>query len=831
MTPIRMSTEQDIATSRSPELMAPAGGLEAGCAALHYGADAVYLGLPRFSARADAENFTLEDLDRFTAYAHSLSPARRVFVTLNTLVLDGELDDAVDCLASVADIGVDALIVQDLGVHRIVHRHFPRLRLHASTQMAIHNLEGARALRALGFARVTLARELTLPEIRDIAAGAGIETEVFAHGALCYSYSGLCLFSSLTLGRSGNRGRCAYLCRDRFEADGLPGGFVFSMKDLALPDEVRELAAAGVASLKIEGRMKSPLYVAAAVNYYRRLIGGGLSDAERRACEADIQTIFSRAWTNLHLRSARNADVVDPAFVGHRGTPVGTVRRIARAGGKAWLRFVTARPVERHDGLQVDVPGLDKPYGFGIEEMHLASDAARGKPRNIFEAPAGAEIEVSLPPGYPELPEGATVYCASSQDVRRRYRYDRPNFGNFRSRLPLDVTLRISPQAVSADARAVAPGGTPVGAGHSLSGTFAPARNAAGMEDAARAAFQKLGDTRFALRDFALENPQTSFVPVSQLNEVRRAVIEALDRDLAAAARARVAAVRADLAPPAHNHETREPEWSVKADRVGHLDAFTADDWRGTGEAVVEIVRDPLPVLLERLEAVAAAIGRDRVRLALPIITRAWEKSDLAARIAALRDAGWTRWEASNLSAWPFLDVAAGRTDIHADWSIYVTNRSAAQAALELGAARFTLSPEDGFDNMRALLGPFGARATVIVYQDTPLFIADNCVRANATGQCPGRERCTFKPIEMKSSHGDRVLAVDVGCRTIVIGKAALCLSGQLKRLIAAGASSFRADFVHRPYTPAGVVEIWRALRAGLPVPHTHPGNFDRGLL
>jgi putative protease len=226
---------KSLGRSRKAELMSPAGGPESAYAALHFGADAVYCGLRQFSARADAENFSPEELDALTAYAHSLTPRRKVFVTVNTLILQNELPDVVETLGLLADTGVDAVIVQDLGVARIARQHFPELRLHSSTQLAVHNGAGVEALKKLGFARATLARELTLDELRDIAAVPDIETEVFVHGALCYSYSGLCLLSSHVNGRSGNRGKCAYLCRDRFEpageaADELNGGFVFSIR-------------------------------------------------------------------------------------------------------------------------------------------------------------------------------------------------------------------------------------------------------------------------------------------------------------------------------------------------------------------------------------------------------------------------------------------------------------------------------------------------------------------------------------------------------------------------------------------------------------------------
>src|SRR5262245_50026422 len=237
------------------ELLAPAGGPDSAFAAFHFGADAIYLGLKKFSARAEAENFTLDEVDEITAYAHSLTPRRRVFVTVNTLIRQDELGELVEAVAALDEIGVDALIVQDLGVYHLVRRHFPGLELHASTQLSVHNRAGAETLARLGFERVVLARELTFEEVRDVTATAGIETEVFIHGALCYSYSGLCLFSAQTLGRSGNRGKCAYSCRDSYEVTGAPltlrdgspvrrdprQGFPFSMKDLALPDHVPAL--------------------------------------------------------------------------------------------------------------------------------------------------------------------------------------------------------------------------------------------------------------------------------------------------------------------------------------------------------------------------------------------------------------------------------------------------------------------------------------------------------------------------------------------------------------------------------------------------------------
>src|SRR5262245_12368482 len=379
------------------ELLAPAGGLDAAFAAFHFGADAVYLGLKKFSARAEAENFTLEELDEVTAYAHNLRPRRRVFVTINTLIRQDELPELVEAVAALDEIGVDALIIQDLGVYHLVRRHFPHLELHASTQMAVHNRAGAEALHRLGFRRVVLARELTFEEVHDITAEAGVETEVFIHGALCYSYSGLCLFSSQTLGR---RGKCAYSCRDSYEVAGAPltlrdgspvkrdprAGFPFSMKDLALPDHVPALRAAGVSCFKVEGRKKSPLYVATTTDYYRKLIDGSLAAEERPAREAEMQTVFSRPWTRLFVQSHKDKGVADRDAVGHRGTPVGRVEAVHAAGTpEPRLRFRTGRALQRHDGLQIDLPVLGKPFGFPVERLWILAPGRKGKRQDVFQ--------------------------------------------------------------------------------------------------------------------------------------------------------------------------------------------------------------------------------------------------------------------------------------------------------------------------------------------------------------------------------------------------------------------------------------------------------------
>ena len=268
-----------------PELLAPAGDMSCLYAAVAAGADAIYVGGKRFGARAFAKNFDIDELTHAVRYCHLHGV--RLYVTLNTLIEDREMAEAVEYAAELYRIGVDALIVADLGVMSAIRRQVPDLELHGSTQMSVHNTPGAAEAYALGATRVVLARELPLSEIKTAVENSPCEIEVFLHGALCVCYSGQCLFSSLVGGRSGNRGECAQPCRLPYNG----GSYPLSLKDLSLADHIPELIESGVASLKIEGRMKSPEYVYSVTNIYRRLLDEG------RAATKGENEILRRAFS------------------------------------------------------------------------------------------------------------------------------------------------------------------------------------------------------------------------------------------------------------------------------------------------------------------------------------------------------------------------------------------------------------------------------------------------------------------------------------------------------------------------------------------------------
>ena len=811
------------------ELLSPAGDLDAAYAAFHYGADAIYLGLKRFSARAEAANFNAEELSEIVGYAHAATPRRSVFVAVNTLVMDDELDDAIETLALAADMGVDAVIVQDIGIARLVSRYFPGLEMHASTQLAIHNVAGALAAKELGFSRVTLARELTLREVESIVRDGGLAVETFIHGALCYSYSGLCLYSSMLRGRSGNRGKCAYPCRDTFEGCGDGGSYPFSMKDLALTSEVLKARDAGVFSFKIEGRKKSALYVAAVTRYYRELLDRKLSPDAKREAEEDIKTIFSRPWTDLYAKSSRNRSVTDAEVVGHRGAPIGAVQDIVKQGRDEWLRFKSTRRIERHDGIQTDVPGQGRPFGFPVDRLRIAAASGR-KAEETFEAPPREVIEVLLPREHPRIEKGAPLYCSSSQEVKQRYRFPRPKPGSFKVRRPVTVTVEVDAHTLKATAQV-----TPViGETVSLDGYFELSRDPDSVNQAVRVAFDKLGDTRFELAHFELRNPSRLFIPVSLINRLRREVMANLDHRLQDEQRRFVQSIQSqEIIRPAHRaapHVVAKSGWILKVDRVLHLSALEAEDYRDMDEVIVEIQRDALPALEESLAVLSAGLGRERIRLALPLMAREWEWSALAEKARTLTSKGWTRWEIASLWGKSLLSQGGPvATCLTTDWPVYVANRAAARQCGDMGIERFTLSPDDDRHNMRQLLSQYPDQATVIIYQDSPLFISENCALAAAARTCPAGPDCRDSERDWVSGNGENVRLVQQGCRSILLNQVPFSLCKRVGDIRDMGALHFRADFIYRRYEPLAVRSLWRALRRGDPV-RGHEANFMRGM-
>ncbi|MFH2123795.1 MAG: peptidase U32 family protein [Pseudomonadota bacterium] len=354
------------------ELLAPAGSLEAFFAAIDSGADAVYCGLKEFSARARARNFTLADVERMTTYAHSRK--KQLYITLNTLIKEAELPKLVDLLASLAAIPVDGLIIQDLGLWRLARLHFPQLPLHASTQMTVHNAAGVRMLEQMGFTRAVLAREMSLAEIAELRSQTSIELEHFVHGALCFSISGQCLFSSALTGMSGNRGRCAQPCRRRLHNRRQPG-YHFSTSDLSAIELLPQLIKAGVMSFKIEGRMKSAEYVARVVAAYRLMLDARPDQRKSALQEASehLELSFGRQATRGFLTGFVPTGIADSAQHGGLGRHLGEV--VSLRGGM--IGFTVKERLHVGDRIRIQPQNDQAGTGFTVRELFCEKKKVR----------------------------------------------------------------------------------------------------------------------------------------------------------------------------------------------------------------------------------------------------------------------------------------------------------------------------------------------------------------------------------------------------------------------------------------------------------------------
>lgn len=671
------------------ELLSPAGDFETALAAFDAGADAVYCGLADFSARAFAKNLSFEDLGHLVRFAHA--KGKKVYVTFNTLVDEVDVEQAVETLSRLEEIGPDALIVQDLGVARLCRRHFPALALHASTQLVAHNLEGVLALKDVGFTRVVLARELSLAEIASISKRCGgLELECFIHGALCYSISGLCLFGAMEKGRSGNRGKCPYCCRMGYGQPLNP--YIFSMKDLRLGEDVRKLVDAGVVSLKIEGRMKSSLYVAAVTKFYRQILD---SRGGKGVTLADLETIFSRRTTELYLDGKGKESPIDPESLGHLGAPIGTVKRVTKdREGRRWLRFHTARALEVHDGLQFDTMADGRHLGLGIREMRPAISRTP-----VFEVAAGTDVEIELPEDFP-IREGENVYCSMSNAVKRMF--PAPSFrpSDYPGNVKIDLEVTIAADSISATANGVTA---------SIPGTFDSAKNPEKTYGAVEKAFSKLGETNYALGKLSLVDPDRRFAPMSVLNDLRRDLVELLDE---AGEKARRAKVEVALADDEELPEISQGNVSARRLKIRIGQTVPAGDW---DEIIVAVTSSTSDDEIGTFDA-------STTRLALPVYTAEPDFNKLRVLVKRLHREGFEKWEASDLATLRLLK-AAGVSDITADWTLYAFNSHALAELSSLGVKRFVASPENVRENL-SYLAESGYDIEFLAQQATPLFVS-----------------------------------------------------------------------------------------------------------
>ncbi|WP_346898131.1 U32 family peptidase [Clostridium sp. UBA7503] len=482
------------------ELLAPGGSKESIYAAVQGGADAIYMGGSKFSARAYANNFNEEELVEVVNYCHLYNV--KVYIAFNTVIKEDELDEALEYGKFLYKIGVDAIITQDMGLFKIIKEAIPDFEIHASTQMTIHNGEGAIFLKNEGFQRIVLSRELSLDEIRYISKDLDIETEIFVHGALCISYSGQCLMSSIIGGRSGNRGRCAQPCRLPYtiikkSSGENREGYLLSPKDTCTIDEINSLIESGTSSLKIEGRMKKPEYVSGVVTTYREAIDSVYHNKnfEIPPKKAMLNQLFNReGFSKAYLRGNIGRDMMAYNCPKNTGVFLGTVEKD--------LTIQLQKDIKAQDGVRTDNSGF------------TITNILNGKEK-VKEAFKGQKVKL-MPTKYKV---GDKVYVTSDTELLTKLQKNYEDI--YCVKLPLTIKVRFAP-----------------GERFYLSTVYQEkefevygenvevAANKPMNKEAIIKNLNKLGDTPFKLKNIEFETFEEGFLRVSSINSVRRKLIE-----------------------------------------------------------------------------------------------------------------------------------------------------------------------------------------------------------------------------------------------------------------------------------------------------------------
>lgn len=768
------------------ELLAPAGNMACLHAAVRAGADAVYLGAGDFNARRGADNFTLSDLAQACDYAHLRSV--KVYLTLNTAVLPAEAPSALELARQAYRCGVDAFIVQDLGIAREIRRVLPDARLHVSTQMNTHDTDGIRAAAALGARRVTFARELTLTEIAElteVAHGLGLETECFGHGALCVCYSGQCFMSSMIGGRSANRGTCAQACRLPYTLRNVavnkplpsPGEHLLSPKDLCTVGILDSLRATCVDSIKIEGRMKSPEYVGTVVGVYRRALDTGhVSDEDEQA----LAEVFSRGFTTAYLESDRGNDIMSYGRPNNRGVFAGRVADVRVREGKGSTVFVET-DLELHAGDVLEFWTNKGHFAHTVDELRFdkggrfACDVEKrvNKGDRVFRV-RDASLAFEDDPFVPRIPVIGSVSMHVGKPLRMEFSFaDEEALGGSRAE-----TLQAS--GISAS---VVFEGQPVEA----------ARTKPVSAEEVAEHVDRLGNTPFALVSLDVDVEEGVGIGFSALHKARTQALKALEERALAPYRARTlerTPERVPHSPVRRGHclvsvIATNPACARAARKAGADAVYVPVLNYKRGEAVIA----------GQVSATAEQAGYPNKCIhMLPVVDK-----------PAMNDGGdLDAWQYAKADRPLFVEnygqlMRAVETEIPVEIGphIPVVNKLTLDMMADLGVSRVWLSPELSLDQISELgkESPVPLGLTVAGFQE--LMTCEHCLLMS---QGPCNQRCG-ECVRRKSPHfledrkGYRFQVVTDMCgRSHLYNSVRLDVLHLAPELIAAGVSAFMVD-------------------------------------
>ena len=792
-----------------PELLAPAGSLDAVRAAVANGADAVYLGASRFNARDEGAQLSLEELGEACRIAHERG--RRIYLTLNVLIKPDEVVDALMFLGEAVDLGIDAVIVQDVGLITLIRKLYPSLEVHGSTQMTVHDGAGAAVVESLGVHRVVLARENTLDDIREIrAAVPNLGLESFVHGALCISYSGQCFMSGMISERSANRGSCAQSCRkdyvltDAESGAELDRGYLISTKDLGAYEHLPAIADVGIVCLKVEGRKKRPEYVATVTKTYRDLLDRVERGEDATPSEEQVQPlvqIYSRGFTGGMYGGRQGRDYVTRTQPDNRGTVLGTVVGYERGA----LIVEVSQALQVGDGLGFEAPeSVGGPtIGFSISAVRTL--ASRGIVRQAIETRT-------------RVPAGWRVVRTSEAQLLERARASY-------AKLPTGVRARKS----RLDVRLFGAAGTPLKGVFTADGesitvrtelTLAPATKRALDVATLREQFSRLGETPFVLGSLDADGLASGlFLPVSEQNHLRQQAVEQLmvKRDWArhAALSEREMLVREAVESipieESSHPQIRDDEFRLTAQVYRVEDADAAANAGATEICFDPFLRHPAPPL-SRIRALRDRLAERGIalRLRTPTIVRPEERRSL------------DRWLDLGL---PVLtghlglvaELARDGRDVTADYATNVFNAHTAAQVFRIGASRIVASVELTTKEIAALVEPWkGAGFDVLLYGRPEGMTIEHCALSAAFEREPTtcRDLCVQKHtnVELTDPAGYTFpVATDAACRNRLLHSRPIEGSEFLPSLWNAGIRGFQLVFNVPQDDVAEIVGRYRA--------------------
>lgn len=807
------------------ELLAPAGNWDALIAAVENGADAVYLGGQAFNARQSADNFTLDMIKKAVEYAHLRGA--KIYITVNTLLHSQELNEALDYVFALYNLDIDAVIIQDLGLLSLLRELLPDLTVHASTQMTVHNAEGVTLLQQQGVKRVVLARELSLPEIQNIKDSVSAELEVFTHGALCYSYSGQCLFSSLVGGRSGNRGRCAQPCRlaytlysENGHKQASDGKYLLSPSDQALIEYLPALQDIGIHSLKIEGRMKRAEYVAIVTRSYRQVLdqlAGKAPVTGPEVLKQEMARVFNRNFTPGYLDPSvlKRLSIQRP---NNRGVNIGRV--ISQdSHGRTAVRLQESLSVG--DGVEIWVSRGQGP-AFTVERMEV-----EGRPVNSAAAGETVVIQADQKVSphdrvfkthderlissarasfedihYPEIPVDVYVYLNEGEPLRVVYRTEEGH----EAAAETDSLAQIAQQKP--------------------------------LDESALAdKLGRLGNTPYRLRDLKLISTGNLIVPFSEINQLRRDAVNQLN----------------ELIIKRHQRQITAADFQPKKQQI--LKAFSKPKAsRRTKSPQLRVMVNSSDAAVQALEA-----GADRVYLALEglgshrrprpeeikaLIREASQRGgELIAALPRIRKPGdsfeYTKLVEESGCAQVMVGDLGGINwcrnrglSFCTDYSLNVLNPATLRQLKSWGAREVCASPELNLSQLRAF--PDLAEVELLVYGELVLMVSQTCVLYEVLEDKPKCSHwCLRDQYHIRDEKGYTFpITGDADCRFYIFNSRTLSMFDDLPKLAALSPGGLRLEMRRSPAEQVGqTVKLFRKALNNIATDQADQNEHLRGQL